>query len=309
MRRIQSAVLATVAVVGLASVAFADGADSKYRAPAAVSAPTWTGFYAGANVGWESVKSGAWTGGPADPNTAGVFGPASFLCPAVGPGICPNNSPGSATAGGWEGGFQVGYNYQMGPTWVVGLETDLQGSNATAGSTAFGTNSLPAGAFLGGAPGSGQPYTRGQTDINWFGTVRARLGWLATQTTLLYGTGGYAYGRVHQGMSGALFPGQVAAFQGGIAGDASKISSGWTLGFGAEQMIPGTKFTIGLEYLYVRLDSAGGFTAVARTTGCGPGANFTVGGAGVAGATPCSWAIQPGKVDDQVVRAKLSLKF
>src|SRR5262245_31059086 len=70
------------------------------------------------------------------------------------------------------GGVQTGYNYQFG-AWVWGLETDIQASGQK------GSAVIPVipGATL-------------TTDhkLQWFGTTRPRLGFLATPNLLLYGT-------------------------------------------------------------------------------------------------------------------------
>src|SRR5438132_12854413 len=78
------------------------------------------------------------------------------------------------------GGVQTGYNYQFG-TWVWGFETDIQASGQKGGST------FPL-----------SPLTTLTTDhkLEWFGTSRSRLGFLATPNILLYGTAGVAYGQV-----------------------------------------------------------------------------------------------------------------
>ncbi|ATQ69208.1 MULTISPECIES: outer membrane protein [Methylosinus] len=81
------------------------------------------------------------------------------------------------------GGGQLGYNYRLGPLFVVGLETDFQGTS------------------LGGDSGRyGFPSPR----FDWFGTARGRVGVLPFSDHLLFfGTGGYAYGhdgdRMHDG--------------------------------------------------------------------------------------------------------------
>ncbi len=68
-------------------------------------------------------------------------------------------------------------------------------------------------------------------DLDYFGTVRARLGY-AFDRVLVYGTGGFAY---------------------------SDERGGWTAGGGVEYALPGsflgsTAITIGVEGLYVNLD-------------------------------------------------------
>src|SRR5262249_2457216 len=84
------------------------------KAPAYPAAPrgTWTGPYAGVNLGLalgqsRTSRASQFLG---DPSTIGDrFDLAPF---------------------GVVGGAQVGFNWQAAPNWVAGLETDLQGSGA-----------------------------------------------------------------------------------------------------------------------------------------------------------------------------------
>src|SRR5262249_25510973 len=102
--------------------------------------------------------------------------------------------------------------------------------------------------------------------IEWFGTVRGRLGFLINDQVLLYGTGGLAYGRVE--VSGTTNVGGTEATNGtpaiipvtpaAAAFSASQIKAGFVLGGGVEGKVsyllpPG--WTWKLEYLYVDLGS------------------------------------------------------
>jgi outer membrane immunogenic protein len=82
---------------------------------------SWTGFYVGANAGY------AW--GRSDLNSF-------IVCPdGIGSGTCPisqasnlsniaSGASGSATANGFTGGIQAGYNWQIGAL-VLGAELDF----------------------------------------------------------------------------------------------------------------------------------------------------------------------------------------
>jgi opacity protein-like surface antigen len=86
------------------------------------------------------------------------------------------------------GGVEAGYN------WQVGIETDFNASNINRqGTTAAIVQSAPAPTF----PAS----TLTRQNVQWFGTVRPRVGWLATDALLLYGTGGLAYGKVNDSVN------------------------------------------------------------------------------------------------------------
>src|SRR5207302_999058 len=102
--------------------------------------------------------------------------------------------PGTATLhpnGGFSG-LQSGYNWQIGPTWLVGSENDFQYGKITGSASCLvhcgAQNSFP---FI-----TYQSFN--VTDrLNWFGTVRGRLGYVAGPT-LLYVTGGLAYGQIER---------------------------------------------------------------------------------------------------------------
>jgi outer membrane immunogenic protein len=85
-----------------------------YPAPATapIYAPppfTWSGFYAGGNLGW------GWSDGD-----------GTFTITGLGP------VPMSGDGDGFVGGGQFGYNWQTGAV-VFGLETDIQGSSGSGG--------------------------------------------------------------------------------------------------------------------------------------------------------------------------------
>src|SRR6185312_14587303 len=87
--------------------------------------------------------------------------------------------------------------------------------------------------------------------IDWFGTVRGRVGFLVTPQWLLYGTGGLAYGETKSSftttdLTGGCVPnGTLCA-----TGASSGVSTGWTAGAGAEAMLA-PNWSAKVEYLYV----------------------------------------------------------
>ena len=87
----------------------------------------------------------------------------------------------SARASGWVGGAQAGYNWQSGSV-VYGIEADIAalGLKSTMDTTLLGDIFPP-------------PTAHTTSSIDWYGTVRGRLGW-ATGPVLFYGTAGLAYG-------------------------------------------------------------------------------------------------------------------
>ena len=125
--------------------------------------------------------------------------------------------------------------------------------------------------------------TTAQQSTDWYGTVRGRAGWLATPNLLLFGTGGFAYGRVNdsanwvlnEGTGGISFfnitpPFGVVCTVGVpcFAGGSSSIRTGWTAGGGAEYLLD-QHWSAKIEYQFVDLGSE-----TVRITGlvpCPPG--------------------------------------
>ncbi len=118
MNRIMTATAASL----LSGMAFAADLPSR-SAPApvfAVSAPSWTGFYLGAGVGWAGY-SGDWV-------TTAIGNPP------INPALVPRLGLGGASAtfdsDSFRGVLFAGYNYQASSSIVLGLEADIGfGSN------------------------------------------------------------------------------------------------------------------------------------------------------------------------------------
>jgi len=253
--------LAAFAVGALTSAsAFAADLPARGVAPTPYIAPmpvfTWTGFYVGVNAG------GAFNDTNRNLNPGG-----NFLSPAVFPAA---NLPfisgsGGNGANGFTGGLTVGYNQQFNQ-FVAGVEADF---NYLSGrSRGDFTNTLP---VL--VPGAGAgPHTvtvsRGNNN-HFFGTVRARLGF-AIDRTLLYATGGLAYGGNNDSGSIIFTNGAGTQFANFTTSDSNRI--GWTLGAGAEYAFT-NNITAKLEYLYVDL---GGRNRT-YTDAANPGYTFTGG--------------------------------
>jgi len=202
--------LATALAAGAAQAA---DLPSRKAPPAYIPPPpvmTWTGFYAGLNLGGGWLTNGS--------NNLGW-------------GWSGNNS----NSGGVVGGGQIGYNYQLTPMFVVGAEADFQGTSIGSGGNSNNT------AWLWGMGwGNGGASAR----INWFGTVRGRLGltFPSMPTLLLYGTGGFAYGEI--------------ANNGGFW-HWNTTGTGWTAGGGAEWMF-WPNWSAKVEYLYTQLSGNNG---------------------------------------------------
>jgi len=187
-------VLAAIALTGAGFAVSAQAADIPYyppRPPAPAYGPLtavqprladcWLGPYLGGNIGY------AW--GSVDNNPAK---PAGFV-----------------------GGVQGGYNWRLNPSWVFGVEGDIQ------------------------VTGADQTFAPWKFSNPWFSTIRGRIGYTFDNNILFYGTGGLAFGELR----GETF---------GLS--ESHTNAGWTAGVGAEfGFAPG--WTAKVEYLYVNLSS------------------------------------------------------
>jgi outer membrane immunogenic protein len=256
-------------VVGIAALAaLASGeavaADMPLKAPPR-PAPvySWTGFYIGGNVGagWGEAKT--------DASTAGT---ASFP-PALGvpdTDVAASRFSDSARLRGLIGGGQIGFNVQSGQ-FVFGIEADLQASGQKGRLhhddpfIASGSVIIPP-VFESTFAVTGTATTDSEARIEWFGTVRGRLG-VASGPALLYATGGLAYGRVKVdgtvttagSVSGEIcvfldcvpvgpnpFGPDSASFSG------AKVKYGWTAGGGFEWAAT-RELSFKVEYLYLDL--------------------------------------------------------
>jgi outer membrane immunogenic protein len=209
-----STVLGALAVSGLALPAAAADLPRKsvpqtYVQPLPIF--TWTGFYVGLSGGYafDNGKSQL-TGSPA----------------LLGTGLAPAGSAKTLGDGFLIGGT-LGYNYQIGQV-VFGLEGDL--SYIDLGQSRFGGTS-PLSVTL-------------KQDMNYFGTVRGRLGYTFDRF-LVYATGGLAFADTKSSTAIGI-PGSA------WAGSKSDTRFGWTLGAGVEYAIT-NNWSAKVEYLYYDL--------------------------------------------------------
>jgi outer membrane immunogenic protein len=185
----------------LTMVASASAADLYVKAPAHV-APVynWTGFYVGANAGYAGGESTLGL-------DAGGLGGGGLGLGAIAVDMKSN---------GFLGGAQFGYNWQAGQ-FLWGFETDIQGTNINS---TIGIGGIGIG-----------------TTVDFLGTVRGRVGVMPWERTVVYATGGLAYG---QTTTNLVLP----------LGSNTKV--GWTVGAGLEYMIA-QNWSLKTEYLYVDL--------------------------------------------------------
>jgi outer membrane immunogenic protein len=174
-----NAVAVGALAVSLGTVASA--ADMGVRAPAPVVVSPWTGFYIGAHVGGVSSSETVDFGGSTDPS-------------------------------GVTGGVQGGYNWQLAPAWLVGIEEEISFTNAS-------------GSF----PGFNSRH-------NWYNTVDARLGYILPYS------GWMLYGKVGPAWMNADY--SVPGFS------VNSTRDGWNIGVGAEYLIA-PQWTVKAEYNFL----------------------------------------------------------
>jgi outer membrane immunogenic protein len=201
----------------------------------------WGGLYLGINGGYGFGDSN-WN----DPNN-------------------PNGVTGNFKTSGFLGGGTLGANFQF-AQFVVGVEGDFDGSNLKGSSSSVFCTSF-----------AGSPSC--QTESNWLGTARGRVGY-AVDRILLFATGGAAFGNVQSSLSNLPLH--------------NTTEYGWTAGAGVEAALA-RNITVKIEYLYVSLNNG----TCSGAASCGTD---------VAG-PPTIVATDSVKFTESLVRAGINYKF
>jgi outer membrane immunogenic protein len=288
MRKLFVSVAALALTAGAALAADLPSRKGPPMLPPPPPPPMWTGFYAGLNAGYgfgtnDNVQAIAigqdkpvFGGWKYDDKiyclefAQGCGSPVILSLP-TGAGFAQSGSFAN-TQSGFIGGGQVGYNYQWGPNFVIGIEADMQGTGIRGRSNGIGNGwgsvsipylMQPFSDSVGSSNNSWNANSAGVTSVNagvdWLGTVRGRVGYLFTPTMLLYATGGLTYGGVYANVNHASFTG-IAPNMGGIkvaeafgpgmggnsfssvnytfigGGNKSQTLVGWNVGGGIEWM-------------------------------------------------------------------------
>jgi outer membrane immunogenic protein len=184
-------------LTSVAALASANAADLGGGYKDAPYVARWAGFYAGVNggAGWSADND-------------------LFAVSPVFNGLNPS--------GGFGGG-QIGYNWQgawFGPSIVLGIEADIQGSGIEDQQTVQGVGF--------------------KSSLDWFGTVRGRLGY-TMGSSLLYATGGFAFGGVDN---------EITA--GGQTAKSSTTGTGYAIGGGWEYKF-NPAWSVKAEWQYINL--------------------------------------------------------
>jgi outer membrane immunogenic protein len=227
--------------LGVMSLAVAGVAFPAFAQSPSVSIPVkdfglvWTGFYLGAAFG---------AGGMVNNLSSGGSGITSTVNGAGGSGVL--------------GSIYGGVDYQILPKAIVGVLAE-----ATLASIS-GTNSAS-------VPGAAASVTS-QPNVGW--AVLARAGFLASPSTLIYFTGGYA---------GQNLVTSGTATAGGTTASFSQTTTfnGWTVGPGFEAMLS-RNWASKLEYRYSQFGSQtiGGINMTPSTHALRAGLSYRFGGFG-----------------------------
>jgi outer membrane immunogenic protein len=233
---------ALLAAFALAAPAWPADLAPLTKAPP-LAASSWTGFYAGLGLGLRSTQADLTTTSVLQDGVARDLNGAVLTQPFDGTGFRINP--------------YAGYNWQVAPHWVVGVEGDVGFGDQTtalpgfrsspwAGSSTFAVDSL-------------------SVKTGWDASVRGRAGYLLTPSTLVYATGGLAWQHFDV----------TSVCVGATCNDATPTSvsnsatkTGWTFGGGLETALWGN-WLLRAEYRYADFGTAA--FAIARTrTGAGP---------------------------------------
>jgi outer membrane immunogenic protein len=249
MRQIMVVSLSAAALnIACAPVVLA--ADMPVKAPAYATAPAfvadpWTGWYLGGSAGARFNKD-TWTG-------------TGFEIPVLPALFSGRDNPHDFNSTSARFGLYGGYNWRVQQMWVVGVEADIAWTNSRKTSAS-------------GIPGLVTATTDsvGVKD-GWDGGLRARLGYLITPSTLLFGTGGVSWMNSEASVScgGTIITSlctgsNIATLR---TDTVSKTMVGWTVGGGAETVVMRNWLLRG-EYRYT---GYAGYHATFLANG-GPGA-------------------------------------
>lgn len=268
-------------------------AASAIALSAAAVAPTfaqttdWSGAYLGGHIGYGKGRGGGETI-LFDKTLDGVFNDTVTTAAganAFSPGFCGGAANGSTPAagckkdgGGLDYGLRAGYDWQMANGVVLGVVGEVSKTNVDDSVTAFSTTP----AF----------YTMTR-EVDWMAAIRGRAGF-AMDRWLPYVTGGFVRANVDRGFSTSNTANTFTS-----RGDSK--ASGWQLGGGVETMV-GTNWSLGVEYLYTRLDDD---SYRVRAQGPAPAGNPFL----LTNAAGTDFARADDRFDMHSVRATLAYRF
>jgi opacity protein-like surface antigen len=208
--------------------------------PVLAQSTDWSGPYIGIFGGYGQVNDDEDERLGFDRNLDGAYGDTVVTgtgADAFGPGFCDGAANSAVAADGCdsdkgspEAGVRAGYDWQFG-SFVVGGLAEYSVTDVEDRVTGFSTT--PA-------------YYTFERELESLAAVRARLGY-AMGPALIYGTGGYAYGKFDNNFSTSNGANSFNTTE------DSEDGHGWQAGGGVEYAL-GRGLTVTGEYLYTSLD-------------------------------------------------------
>lgn len=161
-----------------------------------------------------------------------------------------------------EAGLHIGYNFQRGG-WVFGIEVDASLTNFEEDGFAFAATDPPGQSAIAAGITS-------RTDVDWYSTVRPRIGHTLGQRLYVFGTGGLALGLVDvsevTAISGHTGGGPAGVILQPPLSDGDKsVEFGWTAGGGFDICLT-HHVILNFTYLYVDLGDKSASTSFITTS-------------------------------------------
>ena len=267
-------------VVALSGAVLAEEPSYFAKGPTYGASSRWTGFYVGLNAGyaWSDANAGSTFScltGPATPcnyNNDTIANRGNLT-------IIGNGASGALSDTGFAGGLQGGFNWVSGGV-LIGAESDFNAFRL--GSKHQTTSVLPTLVPI-------IVTSSASVETNWLFTARGRLGWAATSSMMLYGTGGLA---ATDGQASNFFTDYFSPSETG-GSSKSNILIGYVVGGGAEWALD-RQWSLKAEYLFLNFGSISTSVSDLNTPGSGFGNNAL--------ATKVD-------LDAQIVRVGLNHKF
>jgi outer membrane immunogenic protein len=228
------------------SLAVVSGRAADLRVPVSKAPPavvgSWTGFYFGLGVGMRSTQADATVTSGTAIFAVGPPNDLFFGCGSI--AACVTGEPLNGTSARISP--YLGYNWQIGPRWVVGIEGDFGWASRTTTLSGMAYPGPPA--FV-----TTNPNDSFAIKTTWDASARGRVGYLIDPALMIYATGGAAWLHVEStsvcdatlafSLCGPPLPLVPATIT------HSTTRTGWTLGGGLEAAFWGN-WVLRAEYRY-----------------------------------------------------------
>lgn len=227
----------TCAALGALVASSAMAADFPQRRVAPVVTPastySWTGAYIGASAGFMNLGGRVSKGDKARKGAKASKGGRAQRGHDIGGESISGPHERHVSVTGGVMGAQAGYNYQI-DSLVLGLEGDIN-RPVSAGSNNDRRRSRE-------IRHPGKAHSLGRDRLDWYATLRPRVGVLASERVMLYGTGGLVMAGVTRHYYTSGLTNQTR----------SSMRPGWTLGAGVEAALM-DNISLRTQYDYISL--------------------------------------------------------